>query len=111
MPRARSSTPRMPLLPRRLSAIGGVHDARKCLKRITFLLVLIRPGLPDPVFLSLTERSRAIAKGLAPARDAQALLDAIDKIGGKSELQGESSPIRALRAWLHRRRQCCRAEP
>jgi CHAD domain-containing protein len=66
---------------------------------------LIKPGLPEPVFLSLTERLGSIAKGLAPARDAQALLDAIDKIGGRAELQGESSPIRALRAWLHRRRQ------
>ena len=83
----------------------GVHDARKCLKRIRSLLVLIRPGLPEPVYLSLSERLRGIAKGLAPARDAQALLDAIDKIGGKTEPQGDSSPIRALRAWLHRRRQ------
>lgn len=83
----------------------GVHDARKCLKRIRSLLVLIRPGLPEPLYLSLNERVRAIAKGLAPARDAQALLDAIDKIGGNPEAQGDSSPIRALRAWLHRRRQ------
>ena len=28
----------------------GVHDARKCLKRLRSLLVLIRPGLPDPVY-------------------------------------------------------------
>jgi CHAD domain-containing protein len=83
----------------------GVHDARKCLKRIRSLLVLIRQGLPEPLFLKLIERLQIIAKGLAPARDAQALLDAIDKIGRKDEVQGDSSPIRSLRAWLHRRRQ------
>jgi len=83
----------------------GVHDARKCLKRLRSLLVLIRPGLPEPVFLSLTDRVRTIARGLAPARDAHALLDAIDKLGDDDLDPGESTPIRALRAWLHRRRQ------
>jgi CHAD domain-containing protein len=83
----------------------GVHDARKCLKRIRSLLVLIRPGLPEPVFLSLTDRIRTIARGLAPAREAHALLDAIDKLGDGDHDHGESTPIRALRAWLHRRRQ------
>jgi CHAD domain-containing protein len=83
----------------------GVHDARKCLKRLRSLLVLIRPGLPEPVFLSLTDRVRTIARGLAPARDAHALLDAIDKLGDGDQNPGEITPIRALRAWLHRRRQ------
>lgn len=83
----------------------GVHDARKCLKRLRSLLVLIRPGLPEPVFLSLTDRVRTIARGLAPARDAHALLDAIDKLGDDDLESGESTPIRSLRAWLHRRRQ------
>jgi CHAD domain-containing protein len=83
----------------------GVHDARKCLKRLRSLLVLIRPGMPEPVFFSLTERVRSIARGLAPARDAHALLDAIDKLGGGDQHAGESTPTRALRAWLHRRRQ------
>ena len=30
----------------------GVHDARKCLKRLRSLLILVRPGLPEPVFVS-----------------------------------------------------------
>jgi CHAD domain-containing protein len=82
----------------------GVHDARKCLKRLRSLLALIRPGLPEPVFLSLTDRVRTIARGLAPARDAHALLDAIDKLDDDLDAGG-STPIRSLRAWLHRRRQ------
>ncbi|MGB6428933.1 MAG: hypothetical protein WBF11_12605, partial [Methyloceanibacter sp.] len=38
----------------------GVHDARKCLKKLRSLLLLIRPGLPEALFLSLTERVRTI---------------------------------------------------
>lgn len=83
----------------------GVHDARKCLKRLRSLLLLIRPGLPDPLFLSLTDRVRTIARGLAPARDAHALLDAIDKLDGEIEVDGDGAPVQGLRAWLHRRRQ------
>lgn len=83
----------------------GVHDSRKSLKRLRSLLLLIRPGLPEPVFLSLSDRLRAIARGLASARDAHALLDAIDKLDDHPHGQGDANPIRALRAWLHRRRQ------
>ena len=85
----------------------GVHDLRKCLKRLRSLLVLIRPGLPEPVFNSLTERLRTIARGLAPARDAAALLDAVDKFA-KAEGEGEATPIPALRAWLQERRQAAK---
>ena len=85
----------------------GVHDSRKCLKRLRSLLVLIRPGLPEPVFTSLTERLRTIARGLAPARDAAALLDAVDKFA-KAEGEGEATPIPALRAWLQERRQAAK---
>ena len=85
----------------------GVHDSRKCLKRLRSLLVLIKPGLPEPVFLSLTERLRTIARGLAPARDAAALLDAVDKFA-KAEGEGEATPIPALRSWLQERRQAAK---
>lgn len=80
---------------------NGVHSARKCLKRLRSLLMLIRPGLPEPVFLELSDRLRIIAKGLAPARDAQALIDALDKLsrGGP-----EAPPIQSLRGWLIKRR-------
>lgn len=83
----------------------GVHDARKCLKRLRSLLLLIRPGLPEPLFLSLTDKMRTIARGLAPARDAHALLDAVDKLSGQIDADGDSAPVEGLRAWLHGRRQ------
>ena len=56
----------------------GVHSARKCFKRLRSLLLLARPGMPDPVFVNLTARVARIGKGLAAARDAQALLDDMD---------------------------------
>jgi CHAD domain-containing protein len=83
----------------------GVHDARKCLKRLRSLLLLIRPGLPEPLFLSLVDRIRNIARGLAPARDAHALLDAIDKLRDEIDVDVDGTPVQNLRAWLHRRRK------
>jgi len=82
---------------------GGIHSARKCLKRLRALLALIRPGLPDPVFANLTDRLRAIALRLAPARDAHALIDAIDKLGTES-IDATTTPTQSLRAWLMKRR-------
>ena len=43
---------------------SGVHNARKCLKRLRSLLLLARPGIPDPVFANLYDRLAAIARGL-----------------------------------------------
>jgi CHAD domain-containing protein len=82
----------------------GVHSARKCLKRLRSLLLLIRPGVPEPVFSSVFERLAAVARGLAPARDANALLDAIDKLERDEESFAASTPIRSLRGWLEKRR-------
>jgi CHAD domain-containing protein len=82
---------------------GGIHSARKCLKRLRALLALIRPGLPDPVFDNLTDRLRAIALRLAPARDAHALIDAIDKLGTDAS-DAATTPTQSLRAWLMKRR-------
>ncbi len=83
---------------------SGVHSARKCLKRLRSLLLLVRPGVPEPVFDNLSERLSAIARGLAPARDAHALLDAVDKLGPDEEAFAATSPIRSLRGWLRKRR-------
>ncbi|MET0667105.1 MAG: CHAD domain-containing protein, partial [Methyloceanibacter sp.] len=83
---------------------SGVHSARKCLKRLRSLLLLARPGIPDPVFLNLTDRIAAIARGLAAARDAQALTDAVDKLARETESGPGDGPIQSLRGWLQKRR-------
>jgi len=83
----------------------GVHSARKCFKRLRSLLVLARPGMPEPVFRNLAARVVRIGKGLAAARDAQALIDAIDKLEQTTEPGSGEGPIRSIRGWLHKRRQ------
>jgi len=82
----------------------GVHSARKCFKRLRSLLLLARPGMPEPVFRNLTVRVANIGKGLAAARDAQALLDAVDKLQQNTESDAGDGPMRSIRGWLHKRR-------
>ena len=83
----------------------GVHNARKCFKRLRSLLLLARPGMPEPVFNDLTARVASIGKGLAAARDAQALLDAIDKLERNTEPGAGEDAIQSVRGWLHKRRR------
>ncbi len=83
---------------------SGVHDARKCLKRLRSLLLLARPGMPEPAFAALYDRLTAIARGLAPARDAHALIDASDKLERDTGAGPGLGPLQSLRAWLHKRR-------
>jgi CHAD domain-containing protein len=83
---------------------SGVHSARKCLKRLRSLLLLARPGMPEPSFVDLTERLASIARGLAPARDAHALIDAVDKLQRETGSGPGLGPIQSLRAWLEKRR-------
>jgi len=83
---------------------SGVHSARKCLKRLRSLLLLARPGMPEPAFSMLMERLALIAKGLAPARDAAALIDATEKLEKETGPGPGLGPLHSLRAWLHKRR-------
>lgn len=82
----------------------GVHSARKCFKRLRSLLLLARPGMPEPVFSHLTTRVARIGKGLAAARDAQALLDAADKLERNTEAGAGDAAIQSMRSWLQKRR-------
>ena len=82
----------------------GVHSARKCFKRLRSLLLLARPGMPEPVFSNLSARVANIGKGLAAARDAQALLDAVDKLEKATEAGSGDGPMQSVRGWLHKRR-------
>jgi CHAD domain-containing protein len=74
------------------------------LKRLRSLLLLARPGMPEPAFVALYDRLTTIARGLAPARDAQALIDASDKLERDTGAGPGLGPLQSLRAWLHKRR-------
>lgn len=60
--------------------------------------------MPEPVFATLTERVAAIARGLAAARDAQALIDAVNKLERETGAGLGQGPIHSMRAWLEKRR-------
>lgn len=83
----------------------GVHSARKCFKRLRSLLILARPGMPEPVYANLNARVARIGKGLAAARDAHALFDALDTLERNTEPGLGERPIEALRGWLGERRK------
>jgi hypothetical protein len=83
---------------------SGVHNARKCLKRLRSLLLLAKPGTAEPVFADLTEKVTRVARGLAAARDAQALIDALTKLERDTEPSLALRPIQSMRAWLEKRR-------
>lgn len=88
----------------------GVHSARKCFKRLRSLLVLARPGMPEPLYASLNARVARIAKGLAAARDAHALFDALNALERATEPDLTepglgARPIEAMRSWLRERRK------
>jgi len=83
----------------------GVHSARKCFKRLRSLLVLARPGMPEPLYASLNKRVARIAKGLAAARDAHALFDALNALERNTEPGLGDGPIELMREWLRERRK------
>lgn len=83
----------------------GVHSARKCFKRLRSLLVLARPGMPEPLYANLNARVARIGKGLAAARDAHALFDALNALERNTEPGLGDGPIEAMRGWLRDRRK------
>jgi CHAD domain-containing protein len=86
----------------------GIHDARKCLKRLRSLLLLVRRGLPKHGFKTLNRRIQATAKGLASARDTHALIEALEKLDRELPLPAEV--VKSLRHWLEGRRASAERE-
>lgn len=58
----------------------AVHEVRKGCKRLRGLLRLVRPGLGDEVYQLENAAFRDIARELAEARDADAVLEALDAL-------------------------------
>lgn len=57
----------------------GVHQARKCLRRVRAALALGAPQL-GPQAQRLDEELGRLCRGLSPLRDAQALVEALDRL-------------------------------
>ena len=68
----------------RAAAGGGVHAARKRLKFMRSLLRLLRPAIGTPAWVKADRRLRAAAHAIAGARRAEALREAVAKLGPRS---------------------------
>lgn len=61
-------------------AAAGVHDARKCMKRVRALLRLVRYGLGDKAFRRENRRFRDIAARISGTRDAQVMVETLTSL-------------------------------
>lgn len=69
----------------------ATHDARKALKRVRALLRLVRTGLGVKIYRQENRSFRTIAHSLSPRRDAEVLLQTLNKLGR----QHHDKPARA----------------
>jgi len=81
----------------------AVHGARKGLKRLRGLLKLIKEGNPDFAG-SENERLGNISRNLSVARDADALIEALDRLSDHSLKRKDVMRIGPIRAYLEQRR-------
>jgi CHAD domain-containing protein len=82
----------------------GVHQARKCFKKIRGVLRLVRAELGD-VFRTENNWFRDIGRELSHVRDAEALLETFDKLRRTFAEQLRPHALRAIRKGLVQRRQ------
>jgi CHAD domain-containing protein len=62
---------------------AGIHDARRCLKRLRALLRIIRPALSDIDYRKQSRNLAEIGRRLAPERDRIVMLATLSKIERK----------------------------
>jgi CHAD domain-containing protein len=74
---------------------GNVHEARKRLKFARSLLQFARPAIGRSNFMRANAALREAARGLASARHAEALLEAIDGLG-EARGEAEATALAAL---------------
>lgn len=90
------------------SRATAVHEARKSMKRLRALLHLIKPAMPKGAFAASEARIKTIARRLAGARDAQALLETVRKLETQDGAAEVAAVAEALRA--HLQAECAEAE-
>lgn len=87
-----------------------IHNARKGLKRLRSLIRLVHPGIPKPLSNYLGTGLRDIGRELAPARDAQVLLEILDKLAQRSPKLAASEMFGKMQGRLERRRATVEVE-
>jgi CHAD domain-containing protein len=81
----------------------GIHTARKCFKKVRGALRLGRPALGD-VYQQENRRFRDAGRALSQIRDAEAMIEIVDKLGDQYPEQTDRSGFRLLRKTLGERR-------
>ena len=82
----------------------AVHTARKDLKKLRSLLRLVRPGIGDDAYSSANDELRAAGQALGGIRDADVMLETLEKVIEDSDDLGEAPSVTALRSDLLDRR-------
>jgi CHAD domain-containing protein len=82
----------------------GVHNARKCFKKIRSLLRLVRHAIDEDTYKAENRWFQQAAHQLAGARDAEALLETHDKLAKHKPALAEE-PLTPLRENLVARRE------
>jgi len=78
----------------------GIHEARKCFKRIRALLDMSRPALSEQVYRRENRRFRDLGRALAGARDVHVMRQTLERLQQQRDLGEAGRAPAALRAWL-----------
>ncbi len=82
----------------------GIHEARKCFKRIRALLDMSRPALKPKLYKRENRRFRDLGRALAGARDIHVMRQTLDKLAAHQDLSAAGGVPSALRTWLDAKR-------
>lgn len=94
---------------RRRNPHNAIHSARQRCKRVRAVLRLVRSDLGG-AYDAENKRFRDIARSLSDVRDAEAVLEAIDKLSAACEGQREKALLRSARRSLRARHREVTAE-
>jgi len=84
----------------------GIHEARKCFKRVRALLDMSRPALKPKAYKHENRRFRDLGRALAGPRDIHVMGQTLDKLAQQKDLSDARDVPSALRVWLdHKRAQ------
>lgn len=71
----------------------GIHEARKCFKKIRALIRLIRPGISKDTYKAANVFFRDLARALSDARDASAVVEVLDEVKSNGYYQFPSTQM------------------
>ena len=79
---------------------AGIHEARKCFKRVRALLDMSRPALSEKAYRRENRRFRDLGRALAGPRDVHVMRQTLERLQQQRDLSAAGGVPSALRAWL-----------